>query len=388
VAKTLVWKKLIAQEKIKVMLSNAFANGTIGHAYLFCGEVGTGTFQAAFELSMALLCGSDGEVPCGKCESCEKMLHGAYPDFHVIVPVYLEKEHKGSDGKLNQEGWAFLSSVTQKRIAEPYRAPHHTGIPLIPVEWIKEVNHAIMRGAILKGKNIALIDGVDIMNKESANAMLATLEEPPPDTVLLLATERPQAVLPTIASRCQLLRFGCLPADQMKNALASRFGASISPKSIDEAVDYSSGSLDRAIDFCENSDGVFLEESRALLKECFCGDWEKIAAHVDRLAKDGDREHHEKLLMHLVYLFRNKFLEKIRNAKASTALRTFSQPDTESDFWPESVSSIHPERAALFYKACQTAINGVRAYGNSSIVFVNFIITIMEIFREQKQQIS
>ena len=199
--KTLRWTNLIGQERVKEMLSSAVANGTLGHAYLLCGDIGTGAFQAALELSMALLCSGDGEVPCYICDACKKVLRNAHPDFHVIMPVSLEKEYRDSDNNLNQEGWEFLSLMIQARISEPYRLPVQPGVPAIPVEWVKEINHAIRRGAVLKGTTIAVFDGIDSMNKESANAMLATLEDPPENTVLLLITQRPQSVLPTIASR-------------------------------------------------------------------------------------------------------------------------------------------------------------------------------------------
>ena len=88
--KTLKWTNLLGQERVKEMLSSAVANGTLGHAYLLCGDIGTGTFQAALELSMALLCSSDREVPCYTCEACKKVLRNAHPDFHVIMPVSLE----------------------------------------------------------------------------------------------------------------------------------------------------------------------------------------------------------------------------------------------------------------------------------------------------------
>jgi hypothetical protein len=361
------------------MLSGAISHGTLGHAYLLCGDVGTGTFQAALELSMALLCSSDGEVPCYACEACKKVLRNAHPDFHVIMPVTLEKEYKDSDNNLNQEGWEFLSSTIRARIAEPYCMPVQTGIPAIPVEWVKEINHAISRGAVLQGTTIAIFDGIDIMNKESANAMLATLEDPPENTVMLLMTQRPQAVLPTIASRCQMLRFGCLPEADIRNILLSRYGDAVSGTIIDEAVNFSLGSLGRAMDLCERPLGELAEESRLLLKECFDGDWLRIAPHLDALARRGNDDRHEKLFMHLASLFRKELLGNVLPGKP---------PAAECDKVTGFSFADNPERAAGFLKACQIAIDGIRAHGNMSILLVNFIITFMEMIREQKQQIS
>jgi DNA polymerase III subunit delta' len=385
--KTLAWKNLIGQERIKASLLSAVANGTLGHAYLLCGDPGTGTFQAALELSLALLCANEGEVPCRACEPCRKALRNAHPDFHVIMPVTLEKEHKDSDKDLNQEGWTYLSSLIQARIAEPYRLPPQTGMPSIPVDWVKEINHAIRRGAIEKGKNIAIFDGIDIMNKEAANAMLATLEAPPENTLMLLITQRPQAVLPTIASRCQLLRFGSIPATDIRNVLVSRYGSTREAAIIDEAVSYCMGSLGRALDLCENPMRDLVEESRSLLRECSEGDWLKLASHVDALTRQGFDDRHENLLMHLIYFIRNGFLQAIaRDGAWEQGIGPIDSVVTTDG--TEIFSDANPEFASRLFKACQGAIDGIHAHGNSSILLVNFMITIMEILREQKQQFS
>ena len=385
--KTMVWKNLVGQERIKQLLASAVSGETLGHAYLLCGDVGTGTFQAALELSMALLCADDKAVPCYQCENCRKVLRSAHPDFHVIMPVTLEREHKDSDGKLNQEGWEFLSSLVKSRIEQPYRVPSQAGIPSIPVEWVKEVNHAITRGSVANGKNIAIIDGIDVMNKESANAMLTTLEEPPNDTLMLLMTHRPQAVLPTIASRCQMLRFGLLPAADIRHALVSKC-AGAADSLISEAVDYSLGSLGRAIDLCENPIGELAGQSRSLFEECRAEDWLAIASHVDELSRQGSEDRHEKLLMHLVYLFRREMLRGVLPDGSHDADSLPASGNSPEAGGREAISVDRPEYVSRLFKACQHAIDGIRAHGNISIVLVNFVTTCMEIIREQKQQVS
>ncbi len=387
--KTFKWTHLIGQDRIKAMLTSAISNGTLGHAYLLCGDVGTGTFQAAVEISLALLCSSEGDVPCRECESCRKILKNAHPDFHVIMPATLEKEHKDSDNNLNQDGWTFLSSLIQARIADPYRLPLQPGMPSIPVDWVKEINHAIRRGAVEKGKNIGIFDGIDIMNKEAANAMLATLEAPPENTLMLLITQRPQAVLPTIVSRCQILRFGSLSAPELNNVLVERYGATHDPTVIEEAVAYCMGSLGRAMDLCENPLGDLALESQSLLRECIDGDWLRIASHVDALTKRGMEDRYEKLLMHLIYYIRSGFLQAIMHTGVRAPETGRLPSHTPVDIETTGIfSNAAPEFVSRLFHACQTAIDGVRAHGNGSIIIVNFMITLMEILREQKQQIS
>jgi hypothetical protein len=123
----LVWKKLIGQQHIKDVLGAAFAKDSFGHAYLFCGEDGVGTFQAAVELALALLCEKSDEAPCYQCDSCRQLLNYNHPDFHCVFPVALQKEHKSSDKGLNEAGWSYLAEVCREKIANPYQAIEWSG---------------------------------------------------------------------------------------------------------------------------------------------------------------------------------------------------------------------------------------------------------------------
>ncbi|MGB7567761.1 MAG: hypothetical protein WBM07_07870 [Chitinivibrionales bacterium] len=383
--KTITWKNLVGQERVKEVLSTAFAHETLGHAYLFCGDDGTGKFLAALELSMALLCTSASKVPCYECDACAKVLRCAHPDFHVIVPVSLEKEHRGKDGKLSAEGWNYLTSCVQERIARPYGSEKFRGVPSIPVEWVKEVNHTVIRGALSARKNIALIDGVDSMNKESANAMLKTLEEPPADTLMLLMTARPQSVLPTIVSRCQILRFGAVPAPAIKTAMIARFGAEgVSEQVIDEAVRFSMGSPGRALYMCENPSGELAGKARGLIDLCVAADWQGIAACVDDLANQGDLDSHERLFMHMAHCLRGRFLRNMPVSETFIDTQDISAAAEE----PDLLAPLDTYSFQRILKACQDAIAALRSYGNISLVLVNYSITLMEIIHGKQQQIS
>jgi hypothetical protein len=140
------------------------------------------------------------------------------------MPLVLQAEHK-KDGALSEEGWAFAASSAKERIDDPYKLPQYGDIPHIPVDWIREAKHAILRGATEGPVNAVIIDGVDTMSHppaNAANAMLKTLEEPPPGTVMMLLTDKPHAVLPTIVSRCQVMRFALLPPDVVRAELYKR----------------------------------------------------------------------------------------------------------------------------------------------------------------------
>ncbi|MHB1419974.1 MAG: DNA polymerase III subunit delta' [Bacillota bacterium] len=154
-------------------LLNALSSGQVAHAYLFTGPAGVGKRTTAMAVSQALNClhpDEDGE-PCGECPPCKKIALGNHPDVRVLGP-------EGASIKINQ--------VRIMQAALGYR--HFEG-----------------------RYKVVTIQDAEKMTLEAANCILKILEEPPPNTVFMLVTDRDEGILPTIVSRCQAVRFNRLP---------------------------------------------------------------------------------------------------------------------------------------------------------------------------------
>jgi DNA polymerase III subunit delta' len=376
----LIFEGLYAQTHVKDMLSSAFDNKTLGHAYLFCGDPGVGSLKAAMELAMAVLCKAEDNIPCRKCDSCLKMMRLSHPDLHIIVPVCLEKEHRSNDGKLSQEGWSYLSESVKARLDSPYSVPLYPSNPAIPLEWVKEVNHAVMRGPVAGENNLIIIDGIDIMNKESANAMLKTLEEPPHGAMFILITGRSEAILPTIASRCQIIRFGCIQSDKIKKAVDEKFRTSVPDDVKDTAVRYSMGSIGRAFDLCENPPGSLIDEAAEIIDECKNVDWNRIFHHIDELSGRNDFEQYERLFRYIIYLVRNGFLSYIAGDGC------YSDDIVSGYSSGTYITVTNSDTAEKCLSICREAISGLKAYGNVSIILVNSMSALTELFSNEQKQ--
>jgi DNA polymerase-3 subunit delta' len=394
--KTIVWKHLVAQERVKEALGAAFLSGNLGHAYLFCGDEGVGKFAAALDLSLAFLCTGGGEnLPCYTCAACRKVLSGSHPDLHVIFPVLLDDSHK-SNNDLNPKGWEFIASLVPKRVKAPYvpisyeneeidKSALHK-VPAIPVEWIKEINKGILRGAVEGECSVTIFCDVDTMNVFSANAMLKTLEEPPANTYMILTTYRPESVLPTIASRCQIVRFGHIPSKKIEEQLNLALGPGGDAELVKRAVYYSMGSLGRALALIkteESANGLkTLQETAREVKDlwelCFKGEWLVIASAVDAMAKERNYAVHEQFFTSMLYLIRNSFLKK--NGCSENYIDASDVLDDPAEVFARQESSEQLTRA------CNDAISSVKAYGNIAIILVNFVMTVMEIIHGEKQQ--
>jgi hypothetical protein len=253
----------------------------------------------------------------------------------------------------------------------------YSGVPTIPVEWIKEVTHAIQRGAVAGARNVTIISGIDVMNKESANAMLKTLEEPPPNTFVFLTTNRPEAVLPTIASRCQIMRFGHVPASDIKTALTQALKTDVTEANMRRAVHYASGSLGRALMLASTDLDESIAQVKQLWDKCIRGNVGEMATIVDGLAKRNDYEANKSFFASMMYLIRNSFLQK--NGCSENYIDASDILDDPKGLFQDTNNS---EKLSA---ACASALSGVVAYGNVAIILVNFVMTIMEICNGEQQ---
>ncbi len=190
------FKDVVGQEAIVTTLKNALKNKRLAQAYLFCGSRGTGKTTLARIFAKALNCLSltDEGEPCNKCSSCREITSGASLDVLEI------------DGA------------------------SHRGI-----EDIRQINETVGYASASGQYKVYIIDEVHMLTKEAFNALLKTLEEPPPKVKFFFATTEPHKVLPTILSRCQRYNLNRIPAQQIAAKLRS-IAESLNVEVEDEAL--------------------------------------------------------------------------------------------------------------------------------------------------------
>jgi len=154
------------------------------HALLIHGQQGIGKRDLALHFAQGLLCETplaDGQ-PCGTCAACHWFSQGNHPDFTVVRPEALE-----------------ASGETETDEGGKKKAPSK----IIRMEQVRALIEAVGVGTHRAGLRMVVVYPLDALQTEGANALLKTLEEPPPSTVFLLVTDRLDRVLPTILSRCR-----------------------------------------------------------------------------------------------------------------------------------------------------------------------------------------
>lgn len=211
------------------------------------------------------------------------------------------------------------------------------------------------------------------MNKEAANAMLKTLEEPPPNTLIILITNRAHAVLPTIMSRCQILRFAFLSPEQIRTALAARYKIDVSDSKLDWVVD--TGSLGNSIYLYENPSDEIRQRAAAFWDVCVSNDWARIAENIDTLSKIDDVSFLERMFIELLQMVRSSFFGRISGSGNYFKARPMHI---------DSALVSHPERVDALVRICEEGISAINARGMIGLILANTAVSITEIFHGKK----
>ena len=194
------------------LLARAIARGTLPPSLIFAGPEGIGKRLTATALAQALNCdrpidsADGGRDACGECGACRRIARGVHADILVIEP--------GDSGNIK------LDQVREAIDRSAYR----------PFEG---------------RRRLVVIDDADALMPEAQNALLKTLEEPPPASVFVLITNRPDVLLPTVRSRCQRLRFGPLTPGEVADVLIRDH--EVAPADAHAAAAAADGSVGRAL---------------------------------------------------------------------------------------------------------------------------------------------
>jgi len=210
--------EILGQARVLRVLTTALAAGSLPHAYLLYGMEGVGRFKTALAVAGALLCPDATGDGCGRCSSCDRVVREAHPALSVIRPL----------ARKGDKDW----------VEDPVRGA-------IRIEQIRELQRWLAVRSFEGGWRVAILDGADKMNAAAANALLKTLEEPPPESLLLLISPAKTHLPPTVVSRCQALYFPPVALPEIEAILRERLPGS--PDDLSLAAALSGGSVGAAL---------------------------------------------------------------------------------------------------------------------------------------------
>jgi DNA polymerase III subunit delta' len=211
------------------MLKEHVAQGRLRHAYLFTGPTGVGRRTLALRLTQAVNCQespSPGE-PCRSCRSCKTIENLSHPDLVVV-----QAEQKGGALRVNQ---------------------------------IREIQHSLSLTPFEARYRVAIFLRFEEANQHAANALLKTLEEPPPQVIIMLTAESGEQLLPTIESRCEKIRLRPAPVEIVSQGLMNQWG--ISAETARLLAHLSNGRPGQAIHWHQHPE--ILEQRRTVIMDLY-----------------------------------------------------------------------------------------------------------------------
>jgi DNA polymerase-3 subunit delta' len=218
------WQGLIGHDALAQRFRRALQNGRLASTFLFIGPAGIGKRSFAIKLAQSVLCERVAEAelaPCGQCPACTQVLAGTHPDVEVVAKP-ADKAYIPLDALIGDDEHRMREGMCYNIALKPYSGK----------------------------RKIAILDDADYLNKEGANCLLKTLEEPPPGSLIILIGTSEQRQLPTIRSRCQIVRFQPLTTSEVAQLLLSQ-GQVATPAEAERAAALSQGSLAAAIRWLE-----------------------------------------------------------------------------------------------------------------------------------------
>jgi len=290
----MAWHGIVGHDDVFERFRRALVRGRLASTFLFVGPSGIGKRKFALKLAQALLCQTrPAELldPCEHCPACAQVLAGTHPDLDVVS--------KPSDK--SEIPLALLIGDTEHRMQEG-------------------LCHKIGLKPFAGGRKIAIIDDADTLNIAGANALLKTLEEPPPRSVLILIGTSSDRQLPTIRSRAQMIRFRPLDDQTVARLLLENKIAGDAQEAARLAV-HSGGSVARASELADPALWNFRGELLSALAS-FPADSvaaaQSVIAFVDAAGKDaGPRRARGRLLAGFAIEFFRLLLRSLHGMPAA-----------------------------------------------------------------------
>jgi DNA polymerase III subunit delta' len=367
------------QKEIIGKLLRSVHEERVSHAQLFAGPEGCGSMALALAYARFISCENRTEHDsCGTCKSCvkyEKMIH---PDLHFVFPVIKGKKATDPVSDNYLEEWREFVKKS------PYFTINN---------WLDSIEVGNAQGMIFASEASEIIKKLSLktfesdfkimiiwlpekMHQATANKLLKMIEEPPEKTLFLLVSDEPEKVIPTILSRCQLVKIPSFRSHDIEKYLTQRLNIAE-----DKAADISrvsKGNMIRAIELCENENASLenLDRFKRLMRFAWKRDIISIINWSEEIATTG-REAQKNFISFSLRILRENFMLSLDQMKNRLVFLTGEEATFSGNFHPFiNQNNIYPltEEFNLVY-------SHIEANGNARIVFLDLALKVIRLIR-------
>ena len=373
------FSQIPGQKEIIEKLIRSVKEERVSHAQLFTGPEGCGSLALALAYAKFVNCENRTENDsCGTCKSCVKYDKMIHPDLHFVFPVIKGKKSTDPVSDNYIEEWREFVK----------KSPYFT-----VNDWLDTIEVGNAQGMIFASEASEIIKKLSLktfesdfkimiiwlpekMHQATANKLLKMIEEPPEKTLFLLVSEDPDKAIPTILSRCQLVKIPSFSTQNIIKYLVQRFNIAA-----DKASDISrvaTGNIIRAIELCENEDSSLanLDRFKSLMRFAWKRDIISIISWSEEIAPTG-REAQKNFISFSMRILRENLMLSLDQLKNSLVFLTGEEATFSGKFHPYiNKNNIYPlnEEFNLVY-------SHIEANGNAKIIFLDFALKVTRLIR-------
>jgi DNA polymerase-3 subunit delta' len=351
----------------------------VSHAQLFTGPEGCGSLALALAYAMYVSCENRSEKDsCGTCKSCvkyEKMIH---PDLHFVFPVIKDRKNAEPVSDSYIEQWRGFVK----------QSPYFTingWLNSIDVENAQGLIFATEAGEIIKKLSLKTFESdfkimiiwlPEKMHPATANKLLKLIEEPPEKTLFLLVSDDPDKILPTIISRCQLVKIPGFTDNEIIEFLKAKF--STDGMKAAEIARVANGNIIRAVELHENEDSSLmnLERFKNLMRFAWKRDIISVIGWSEEMASTG-REAQKNFLSYSLRILRENLMLSLDQMKNSLVFLAGDEASFSDNFHP----FINQKNIYPLTEEFNLAHSHVEANGNAKIIFLDLALKVTRLIR-------
>lgn len=351
----------------------------VSHAQLFTGPEGCGSLALALAYVKYISCENRTETDsCGICKSCvkyEKMIH---PDLHFVFPVIKGKK---------------VTDPVSENYIEEWREFVRKGPFFTLNHWLNSLEVGNAQGGIFASEASEIIKKLSLktfesdfkimiiwlpekMHQATANKLLKMIEEPPEKTLFILVSEEPDKIIPTILSRCQLVKIPSFNNKEIENYLIQRFN--LTGEKATDIARVANGNITRAIELCNDEESTLLNLSRfkSLMRFAWKRDIISIISWSEELAATG-REAQKNFILYSLRLLRENLMLSLDQLKNNLVFLSGEEAEFSGNFHP----FINKNNIYSLTEELNLVHSHIEANGNAKIIFLDLALKITRLIR-------
>lgn len=371
------FKDVVGQDEIKKRLIRSVNEERISHAQLFSGPEGTGKVALAIAYAQFISCHNRTETDsCGVCPSCHKYQKLAHPDLHFVFPVFNSPKVKNPVSDDYLPNWRELIK----------KSPYFN-----LSQWLTHIDAGNAQGLIYERESDSIFRKLNLKSFESefkvmiiwlpekmhvacSNKLLKLIEEPPSKTLFVLITENEEAVIGTIRSRAQLVKFPFVDKESITKALRNIEG--INETIIPDAVHLANGNYIKANEYLNpgEDEQFYFQKFQDMMRYAYKREVLEQIDWAEEMAKIG-RDKQKAFFNFALRLIREYF---VMNMKQSSLVYLKQE---EKEWGARFAPFINERNIVAFFNEFELGIKHISMNGNPRIIFLDTALRMVRLIK-------